>query len=483
MLKTCFPIFLGLLLSLLTTPLAAAERNIVFFVTDDQSPTLGCYGDPVASSPRADELARDGTRFQNAFAVTASCSPSRSTILSGLYPHTNGMYGLMHNHHHFSSLDGIRPATVPVALAAAGYRTAQAGKLHVGPEPAYQFQHYLGNPSRNTVKLVEECEEFLTADPEKPFFLYIGTPDPHRDGRNIGTSPLPFKPNSFGNPAPGKSYPGVSEVEFDPDTIPVPEFLNDTPVVRAELAQYYQSCARVDQGLGRLVDLLKKHNLYDKTLIVFTSDHGIAMPGAKTSTYEAGLRVPFIVRDPYQKKRGVVSEAMISHIDIVPSLLDFAGQFPLKNPAPPKKFRHPGKSWISILGEETPEGWDRIHASHTFHEVQMYYPMRVIRDRDFKFTWNLAHELPFPFAADLWNSATWQEQLTKPADAPYGKRTAHQFQHRPQFELYDLRNDPGELNNLADDPKYAEKLQAYINDMKEFQKQTSDPWTSKWTYE
>jgi N-sulfoglucosamine sulfohydrolase len=481
--KTFLSIVAGLLFSLTTTLLVAAERNIVFFVTDDQSPTLGCYGDKVASSPRVDELARDGTLFRNAFAVTASCSPSRSTILSGLYPHTNGMYGLMHAEHHFSSLDEIRPVTLPVALAAAGYRTAQAGKLHVGPEAAYHFQHYLAKPTRNTVKLVEECESFLTADPDVPFFLYIGTPDPHRDGRFVQDSPAPFKPNSFGNPEPGKSYPGVSEIEFDPETIPVPEFLNDTPVVRAELAQYYQSCARVDQGFGRLVDLLKKHNLYDKTLIVFTSDHGIAMPGAKTTTYETGLRVPFIVRDPYQKKRGVVSEAMISHIDIVPSLLDFAGKSSPSTPLPPKKFRYPGRSWIQILGEENPKGWDRVYASHTFHEVQMYYPMRVIRDRDFKFTWNIAHQLPFPFASDLWKSATWQEQLTKPADAPFGKRTAHQYQYRPQFELYDLRNDPDELNNLADHPDHAEKLQAYIQEMKEFQTRTADPWRSKWTYE
>lgn len=484
-------LWLLLILNLGAASLFAAERNIIFLVTDDQSPLLGCYGDRVAASPHADALAKDGTLFRNAFATTASCSPSRSVILSGMHNHANGQYGLAHSVHHFSSLDNVHSVALPRALAAAGYRTAQIGKLHVLPEQVYHFETSLkGNP-RQTVKLVEACREFMTTPSEKPFFLYIGTTDPHRDGKTVETSPLELKPNSFGNPV-GSSSAESQEVVFDPQSIPIPPFLPDTPECRAELAQYYQSCARIDRGLGRLIEILKETGLYDKTLIVFTSDHGIAMPGAKTTTYEPGLHVPFIVRNPYQQKRGIVSEALISHVDIAPSLLDFAGALKkemLLSSQPPhastkgqairvQKPVYHGNSWIPILGETRPAGWDTIYASHTTHEVQMYYPMRVVRDRQYKLIWNLAGELRFPSASDLWQSATWQAQLKKGSDAPYGFRTVREYLHRPRYELFDIQKDPDERQNLADLPEYRDVLKTYIQKLEAFQNQTADPWAN-----
>ncbi|WP_164101650.1 sulfatase family protein [Candidatus Laterigemmans baculatus] len=485
-----------------------AEKNIVFFITDDESPTLGCYGDPVAKTPHADALAADGTRFTHAFATTASCSASRSVVLTGLHNHVNGQYGHQHAYHKFTTFPDAIRLTLPQVLARQGYRTGQIGKFHVAPEEVYHFETYLRGNGRNAVQMAENCREFISDHTEeRPFFLYFATSDPHRGGGIDKQSELALKPDLFGNRPNDGSHVGVDEVFYDPATVPVPAFLSDTPETREELAQYYQSCSRVDQGLGRLIEILKQAGVYHKTLIVFTSDHGMAFSGGKTTVYEGGLRVPFLVRNPYEQNRGVVSDAMISHIDITPSLLDFAGGLDAEANAPkelidadaywrergenvkenrsgPHKFdRYHGRSWIPILGKPDAKHWDQIHASHTFHEIQMYYPMRVVRDRNYKLIWNIAAPLPYPFASDLWAASSWQSQYQKGLDAPYGKKTVGEYIQRPYFELYDMQQDPHEAKNLADDPRYADTLQTYKKKLQAFQEEMGDPWIMKWEYE
>lgn len=124
-----------------------------------------------------------------------------------------------------------------------------------------------------------------------------------------------------------------------------------------------------------------------------------------------------------------------------------------------------------------------VFASHTFHEIQMYYPMRVIRDRRYKLIWNVAHELPYPFASDLWSSATWQGSFRNGPNAPFGSRIIQTFLQRPEFELYDMVSDPWERRNLAEDPSYAEVLEDYKARLRDFQTRTHDPWFLKWDYE
>jgi N-sulfoglucosamine sulfohydrolase len=502
-----YAILAAVLLVGLTVRLDAAEKNIIFFITDDESPTLGCYGDPVAVTPQADALAADGTLFLNAFATTASCSASRSVVMSGLHNHKNGQYGHTHHFHKFSSFHNVISLALPRVLANEGYRTAQVGKYHVAPEEVFRYETYLPGPPRNAVQMAENCRDFITADDERPFFLYFATSDPHRGGGIDRSSELTHKPDMFGNRQNRQAHEGVEEVFYDPDEVPVPPFLPDTPECRAELAQYYQSCSRIDQGLGRLIEILKEADLYEKTLIVFTSDHGMAFAGGKTTTYEGGLRVPFIVRNPYEENRGVVSEALISHIDITPSLLDFAGGLDPETNGPKKWIdpdqywrqrgenvkenrdgRHTfksyhGKSWIPILGDPDAEHWETLFASHTFHEIQMYYPMRVVRDKQYKLIWNIAHGLPYPFASDLWRSSTWQAQFEKGMTAPYGQKTVADYIHRPRFELFDIENDPDETENLAVKSEYAEILRQYQEKLKQFQEEMHDPWIMKWDYE
>lgn len=491
---------------LISLPAFAAERNIIFIITDDQSPTLGCYGDPVAYSPAVDSLAADGTIFHRAYATTASCSASRSVVMSGLHNHHNGQYGHTHNYHKFESFRNVVSLALPRVLANEGYRTAQIGKYHVAPEEVFRYHTYLKGNSRNAVQMANASEDFITAGDSKPFFLYFATSDPHRGGGEDEDYKGDLKPDLFGNKPNDGSFEGVDEVFFDPAEVVIPPFLPDTPESRSELAQYYQSCARIDQGVGRLIEILKENDLYDKTLIVFTSDHGMAFAGAKTTIYEGGLRVPFVVRNPYEKNRGVHSQAMISHIDITPTLLDFAGGLDRKKNAPKKLVpanqywkdkdyvfmenlgkneynTYHGKSWIDILGNGNARHWDVVFGSHTFHEIQMYYPMRSVYDGQYKLIWNIAAGLPYPFASDLWASSTWQAQLAKGPDTEYGMMTVDEYVNRPTWELYHLGASGYEDKNLAGDPRYASVLAGLQAKMKKFQEKMNDPWILKWEYE
>ncbi len=486
----------------------AAEKNIIFFITDDEGQTLGCYGDPIATTPNVDALARDGVVFKNAFATTASCSASRSVVMSGLHNHKNGQYGHQHHFHKFSSYHNVVSLALPRVMANAGYRTAHIGKYHVASEDVYHFETYLKGPGRNAVAMADNCRSFIAdRSDDRPFFLYFGTSDPHRGGGTDKRAKSRLKPDLFGNKPNRGSYPGVQEVFYDPEKVTVPAFLPDTTESREEVAQYYQSCARIDQGLGRLIEILKEADLYDETMIVFTSDHGMAFSGAKTTVFEAGLKVPFVVRNPYVDQRGFVSEALISHVDITPSLLDFAGGLDQKINGPkhwvdPDKFwmqrgqllqenrdggnqfrSYHGKSWLPVLQDPASEHRDSVFASHTFHEIQMYYPMRVIRDKKFKLIWNIAHKLDYPFASDLWAASSWQAQYQKGLDAPYGQKTVGQYIHRPAFELYDIENDPDEAYNLAEKPEFAQILKSYQQKLRDHQELLEDPWILKWQYE
>lgn len=474
---SCLRISLLVYVALLgfATRLDAAGKNIVVVVTDDMSPDAGCYGNTAIRTPHLDALAADGVRLTKAFATTASCSASRSVILTGMYNHASAQYGHAHSYHHFTAHGRLK--SLPIYLKEAGYRTARIGKFHVEPEAVFQFEKVLAGNERNTVQMSNNCQEFIAEKSDQPFFLYYCTADPHRSGGEVPGNP--YKPNPFGNTV--KGYPGVTEVTYDPEKVLVPPFLPDTPTCRNELAQYYQSISRVDAGLGRLVEILKTAGVYDDTLIVFTSDHGMAFPGGKTTVYEPGLNVPMIYKLPKGDPRapaklGGACQALVNHADLTPTLLDFAGGLP-------KTSTIQGRSYLGALAEEKPKGFDEVYASHTFHEITMYYPMRVVRTERYKLIWNIAAPLPYPFASDLWDAPTWQDIYKQGPQALYGKRTVKDYIQRPAFELYDLQADPHEAKNLAGDKTYAAQLAELKAKLKAFQTQTKDPWVLKWDYE
>jgi N-sulfoglucosamine sulfohydrolase len=443
--------------ALLATPARAAERNVVLFVADDHgAEALGAYGNRVVKTPEIDQVAAEGVRFTHAFATTASCSASRSVLLSGVHNHRNGQYGHEHEYHHFSAFANVR--SLPVRLEEAGYRTARGGKFHVAPDSVFRFQQVI---------TLATVEAFIQADAAKPFFVYYATNEPHR----------PFNHDA--------------EDRIDLRNVIVPPWLPDIPVVREELALYYASVRKVDKAFGTLVETLKRTGTYNNTLIVYLSDNGAPFPGSKTNVYEPGTRLPLIVRTPGVARPGRVNTAMISWVDITPTILDFAGirlpAVPPSAPVGPGRFINEspgihGRSFLGILEQAQPAGWDEVYASHTFHEITMYYPMRVVRTRTHKLIWNIAHPLPYPFASDLYESGSWQGALTRKLQT-FGPRTIQAYMQRPAFELYDLVRDPLESTNLATQPDQARLLADLKARIKAFQQRTGDPWVIKWRYE
>lgn len=448
----------------------SSRPNLVLMVADDHGrEALGCYGNPIAATPNLDGLAGYGTRFTNSFCTTASCAASRSVILTGLYNHANGTYGHTHGFHHFSCYEDVR--TLPAMLGEAGYRTGRVGKKHYAPDRIFpwDWEQPDGIFGRDDVRMSDSCREFVQGD--EPFFLYWASHNPHRAAVK---QDHPLKPNSFGNPE--TAFPGDTEQEFDEADVVVPHFLPDTPEVRAELAQYYQSIARLDRGIGRLLDILRDAGKLDNTVVIYISDNGAAFPASKTTLYEPGMQLPCIVRTPEQTARGIACDGLITWADLTPTLLDYAG-------ALPDAGQFHGRSFRGIVGQEHPTDWrDEVYAAHTFHEITNYYPMRVVRTQRHKFIWNIAWKLDYSFASDLWRSISWQGAL-KDGRKHFGIRTMDAYVHRSRFELYDLESDPGEVVNLAGRPEYADMVSGFCERLQQFQQDTRDPWIHKWEYE
>lgn len=439
-------------------------RNVVLMVSDDQGFQAGCYGDPVAKTPSLDTLAAEGVRFSTAFASSPSCSASRSLILTGLHNHANGQFGHQHSFHNFHTHKWVK--ALPVLLNEAGYRTCSIGKYHVQPEENYHFETYrnqgIPGGGRSPVTMAEKAKEFIQEKDDRPFFLYFCTNDPHRAGQGFAND---------------RDYPGVTPVKYDPSEVPVPAWLPDKPEVRQELAEYYESISRLDQGIGRLMEVLKETGHWEDTLFIYISDHGPPFPGAKTNMYDPGLRTPFVVYMPGLKKnRGGVCDALVSFADIVPTILEWTSA------KGPEDYELHGRSVLPILEQPDPKGWDKVYASHTFHEVTMYYPVRMVRTKRYKYLLNLAHGLAFPHASDLYASPTWQGVL-KRGDKKIGKRKVLDYLNRPEHELYDLQKDPDEVVNLADSRKYAGILKKLQADLKAWREKTKDPWVVKYEHE
>jgi len=442
---------------------AAADpprRNVVLLIADDLGPDLGCYGNDRIRTPHLDALAKNGTRFTHGFATVASCSPSRASIFTGLYTHTSGQYGLAHAVHNFHTFDTVK--SLPRLLRDAGYRTGILGKIHVLPDAVYPWEVRITRgigDNRDVAEMARQARQFITGAGNQPFFLVVGYIDPHRAAKGFGND---------------RNYPGVTETRYEPKDVRLPYFLPDAEDARRDLADYYQSVSRLDQGIGLLRDALTATGHADDSLVIFLSDNGIPFPGAKTTLYDSGLNLPLIVSSPAQKKRGHANNAMASWVDVMPTILDWTG---VKGPP-----NLPGRSLLPVLDQERPEGWDVVYGSHQCHEVTMYYPMRMIRTRQHKYILNLAHQLDYPFASDLYYSPTWQGIL-KRGDKMLGERSIDAYVHRPHEELYDLDKDPRELKNVAGDPAYAKVLTELRARLKEWQEKTKDPWVVKYKYE
>ena len=446
-----------LLLGTATLP-AAESRNILLLISDNQNKfDCGCYGNSLIQTPNIDRLAADGVRFADAFATTASCGPSRAVIYTGLYTHANGQYGHGHGNHTFV----IKPtvSTVYRMLKDAGYHTALLGKQHTTPPEAYPFTFNPSVSGGDVMQLAELGGQFIREAGDEPFFLTIGYSDPHPTTRTDGAG--------WGI---RRDYPGVEKVTYDPADVIVPPWLPDRPEVREGLAGYYQQITRMDQGIGRILQLLEESGKAEETLVVFTSDHGSSEPGAMANHYEPGVQVPFLVRLPGRTTRGSTNSALVTLADITPTLLDWAEVEPT----------HPlnGRSLLPILGTPDPEGWDEVFLDHCLHEVTMYYPMRTLRTRRYKLIWNVAWRSEFPHPIDTLQRQTWTRLVAR-GDEYLGRRRVEDFLFRDELELYDLQTDPDEVVNLAAEPKYADIRRKLAGRIDEICRSTGDPWMER----
>ncbi|MEL1265366.1 sulfatase [Pseudoxanthomonas putridarboris] len=439
-------------------PAARGPRNVLLIVADDQGLDAGVYGGPVRT-PAIDALAAEGCLFEQAYATVSSCSPSRSVLYTGLYSHTNGMYGLAHGAHNQSLLAGVR--TLPWRFRQAGHATALVGKHHVTPESALPYDAWLAPEqpgNRDVAFMAREAGRFIRAQGGRPFFLTVGYSDPHRAERDFANA----------------DWPQVERMRYSPVDVVVPDHLPDLPDVRTDLAQYYESVSRLDAGIGLLLAQLHEAGHGDDTLVVYLSDNGRAFPGAKTTLYDAGIHLPLVIRAPGRGVAGLRSDAMVSWIDIAPTLLDWAGI------AVPEDEPHgalPGRSLLPLLAGGATTGRDAIYGSHGFHEIDQYYPMRTVRNRRHQYILNLAPELPYPIAGDVASSPSWAAIRAEPG-ARLGRRTLEAFLHRPAEELYDLQADPAQVDNLAADPAHGEVLATLRRQLTDWRARTRDPWLS-----
>lgn len=428
------------------------RRNVLLLLSDDQGLDLGCYGVPIRT-PRIDRLAREGTRFTQGYAAVSSCSPSRAVIYTGLYAHQNGMYGLQHDVHHQSLLDGIE--TLPAMLRRAGYATALVGKKHVGPNSAFPYEVELV-PERSGIRDVRElaiaASSFIRASDDRPFFVTVGYSDPHRTAVDYGND---------------RTWPGVKPITYDPRAVRIPSHLPDIAAVRSDLADYYESLSRLDTGVGMILDDLAETGRADETLVIFFSDNGRPFPGAKTNLYDPGLHLPLIIRAPGASPS--VNEALVSWVDIAPTVLEFAGV------SPPTRYKLSGKSLLPLLGQTGGTGRDAVFASHEFHEINQYYPMRAVRTHTHSYIANLAFPLDYPIAGDVAGSPSWKAISADPA-IRVGKRTQAAYLKRPPEELYDLTRDPDEIINVVADPAYAGVLADMRQRLLTMRSTTRDPW-------
>ncbi|MCJ1441065.1 MAG: hypothetical protein MMC23_001551 [Stictis urceolatum] len=460
---------------------AYQPKNILLLVADDLGKYVGCYGSKSIRTPNLDKLAAQGTRFDQAFASTASCSGSRSTIYTGLHTHENGQYGLNITKTHFQTFEHIE--TAPAIFNRAGYQTGIIGKVHVGPDRVYPWKIREESESRDVAWVSDRAEAFFEQAKQEgqPFFLTIGYVDPHRD---VTTR------SGFGNEEKYDSRidPGP---DYQTKDVEVPSWLTDLPETRQELVAYYKSISRMDAGVGMILSALSRQGLSDSTLVIFTSDNGPPFINSKTTLFDAGISLPLLFRAPGSPS-GVVNPNMVSFVSILPTLLDWSGipethdTDSLRNGGAPVSPKRLGRSFLPILADESIKAsWQQaIYCSHTFHELHQYWPTRVLRTPQFKYHRNVAWRLDFPLASDLYASLTFEgirnqrisEQGNGQKEVMIGPRSLSSLIFRPAEELFDLDNDPEEVKNVAGDPTYEDKLVVMRKELEAWQKKTRDPW-------
>jgi len=422
MLKIILSLFLFLFL-----PLAAAKNpNILIIIADDCTfSDLPLNGGQNAKTPHLDAFAKQSLVFDRAYLGMAMCSPCRSELYTGRFPHRNGCAW---NH------GTCRPDTksIPHYLGPLGYRVGLTGKVHVKPKSVFPFEHVPGfDPScvRNPTNShdLTGTKKFITSNPEQPFCLVVALTEPH---------------------APWVM--GDASV-YLPKKIKLPPYLADTPMTRKQFADYLAEITYMDSQIGELLALLDETSLADDTLVLFTSEQGAQFPGCKWTNWDNGLHTSLVARWP-GKIAPARTKAIVQYADVLPTLIDLAGSEPA-----PEKFD--GTSFAAVLYGE--------HANHREHAFGMHnnypegpsYPIRSVTNGNWRYIRNLTPESLYiekHLMGRNEHNPYWATWVFSSFSNPHHEKLINRFMKRPAEELYHTAEDYFEMTNLADNPAHSE---------------------------
>jgi len=400
--------------------------NILLVIVHDLGTHLGCYGHRSVESPNLDRMAAQGVRFENHFSTAAFCSPSRGSMFTGKHPHVNGLMGL-------TNLDWDLPevqTTIAQTLGAAGYETRLFGLQHeIKDALRLGFQHtWDRSDGVMAEQVVPAVRDFLDRRKrgDGPFYARVGFFEVHRPYHG-------YEPRNA-------------------DTLDVPPFLKDTPGCREDLARFHDCIRIMDAAVGELLAALGASDVADNTVVIFTTDHGIAFPRAKATLYDPGIRTTLLMRGPGEFSGGRTIRELISNVDLFPTLAELCGA------ETPDGLT--GRSFLSLLRGEDCEPNRAVFAGTNTSAADI---KRCIRTQRYKYIRNCT-EGPLLFLPTDIETSTTRRDMGNDHLAP-----------RPPVEMYDLENDPNEMHNLAGERTHAEVEERLSAELYAFQKATDDP--------
>ncbi|MBM82390.1 MAG: heparan N-sulfatase [Planctomycetaceae bacterium] len=435
--------FIFMTVAFLETSAAADRPNVILFIADDVSwNDYGCYGNSAVRTPNIDALAKNGLQFTQAYLTASSCSPSRSSIMTGRYPHNNGKAAELHqpiawNIPWFAAM-----------LKSSGYFTALSGKHHMTStkspmgesQPAPFDVVDRGNSKANHGGHANWVANVEKRPKDKPFFFWFAAYDAHR----AWEADREWDAERYGP-------------MHDPAEVAVPPFLSDDEETRQDLASYYNEICRFDYYIGQVVNTLKKQGDLENTLILVFADNGRPFPRAKTRLHDSGMRTALVAHYPKMiKQPGSLTDSLVSVIDIAPTVLELAGVDVAKSMQ--------GVSMLPILRDSNATIRKYAFSEHNWHDYEAHG--RSIRDGEFVLIRNFRPYMALQGPADSVRSPS-HKKLQALRDAK--KLTAAQadvfMTPRPAVSLFHTKSDPHQLKNLAKVAKYAnvkERLQALL---------------------
>ncbi|MEO5916936.1 MAG: sulfatase [Luteolibacter sp.] len=422
---------------------AAPEHrpNLVIFISDDHTAAdSSVYGSKEMDTPNMARISAAGMTFDRAYAASPTCAPSRAAMLTGLMPARNGA-----EPNHAAPRPEIKK--LPAYLHELGYEVVSFGKVgHYNQTKNYGFDYCANTNFHEDIAIPEALKWLEARNSDKPLCLFVGTNWPH----------VP--------------WPGTPE-GHDPNAVGIPKNHVDTPLTHQARARYYAAITRMDNELGQVYDLARK-KFSDDLFFLHFADQGAQWPFGKWTLYEDGIRVPMIAVWPGHTKAGSRSDAMVSLIDVLPTLVDVAGGDKLEN--------IDGRSFINVISGKAATHRDRVYVTHSGDGDFNVYPSRCVRDARWKYILNLHPEFKFTShitKAGEAGSDYWRSWIKKAESNPVAATKVKRYQQRPKEELYDLANDPLEQNNLTDDPAQTERLAAMRADLERWMKEQGDKCT------